>query len=260
MKHPEWAFDENGELWWKAGLSATSKKKKPLGSERRICVYLAATKEVGDTFTTSELRVALETDHEHFQRRLRALRSAVYGWALVSYQDDSSLPPESYRIDRVGWHPSLGPKPKDLQVVSQKSRRLVIERDRSRCVICGVGANEMYPGEPDSAATMTVGHILPQERGGTNDLDNLRTECSRCNETARSDTRSAETADELWASSRNLKLEEKRSLAAWINSGRRARTKLDDVYDRYRMLPPNEKRTFIDFVAQSTRIVIEYPD
>lgn len=251
IKHPEWAYDPNGELWWKAGTYAGSKLKKPRGVERRAAAYLAATKDVGDTFTTKEIRNELGTDHEHAQRRIRALRSPRDGWIIASYQDDSSLPDETYRVDKIGWHPALGPRPKNAQVVSAKTRRHVLERDYSRCRICGVAQGEPYPSEEGSCAVMTVGHIRPQHLGGTNDMDNLQTECARCNEAARADIRSTETHDVVWQSGKSLPLGDKNTLFAWVESGIRTRSKLDEVFDRYRSMSEAERILFRALLEKS---------
>lgn len=47
--------------------------------------------------------------------------------------------------------------------------RRVYGRDGHRCRICG------------STVNLTVDHIIPLARGGTNDLDNLQTLCRSCN-------------------------------------------------------------------------------
>jgi len=48
-------------------------------------------------------------------------------------------------------------------------RRYVLERDRHRCNRCG------------SEKDLTVDHIIPLAKGGSNDLSNFQTLCRRCN-------------------------------------------------------------------------------
>ena len=48
----------------------------------------------------------------------------------------------------------------------------LISRDGARCAICG---KKLTDGE------MTIDHIFPRLLGGSDDLDNLRIVCRRCN-------------------------------------------------------------------------------
>ena len=54
--------------------------------------------------------------------------------------------------------------------VSAHRRKLVMERDEYQCVFCWA--------EDD----LTLDHIIPISRGGTNALDNLQVLCRRCNQ------------------------------------------------------------------------------
>lgn len=56
--------------------------------------------------------------------------------------------------------------------ISLKLRYIIFQRDGSRCRLCGRSSEE---------TTLEVDHIHPVVRGGTNDLDNLRTLCRECN-------------------------------------------------------------------------------
>ena len=51
-------------------------------------------------------------------------------------------------------------------------RQAVYERDNFTCQYCGFHASEKE---------LEIDHIVPVSRGGTNDIDNLRTSCSKCN-------------------------------------------------------------------------------
>lgn len=240
---PPQAYSPDGTIWWHLEFEPGTRRR--FGDEKKIAAYLASTKEVGGVFTTRELREALGSGGEantaeHFQRRIRSLRRASDGWQIASYQDDRSLPSEHYRVDKIGWHPALGPRPKNTQSVSAKTRAIVLDRDGRRCVICGVGAGEPYP-ESGKPAVMTIGHIVPQERGGGGDIDNLQVECAHCNETKRAEGAGIERFDIVWPSVKGLSTAQARRLAEWIAQGRRTRDKLDDVYDRVRRLPAPER-------------------
>ena len=174
--------------WWE--LDTWPGTRKSLGDEPRIAAWLAANKAVGETFTTEELREALghrlsdtsRNDREHFQRRIRELRSVRDGWVFPSVKHDRNVESGNYRLDKIGWHPALGKRPPNPTAVSAKVKREVLERDNYRCFHCGVIAGEPYPHDPEKLAVMTVGHVVPAEFGGPGTASNLRAECAHCNE------------------------------------------------------------------------------
>lgn len=190
---------------------------------------------------------------EHFQRRIRSLRSQRDGWQIASFQDDRTLAAEHYRVDKIGWHPALGPRPTDPQAVSARTRTIVLRRDGSRCQICGVGDGEPYPGQPDSTAVMTVGHVLSREYEGRSDLGNLRAECALCNEQLRSDGAKPESAEEVWKAVRKLSTASVMRLQQWLIAGHRTRDALDEAYDRLRKLAPADRDDLQQRIARMTR-------
>ena len=58
--------------------------------------------------------------------------------------------------------------------VSKETRVLIINRDNQKCRYCGRSR--------DDGIKLTVDHIIPFSRGGTDDLGNLWTLCSDCNQ------------------------------------------------------------------------------
>lgn len=75
----------------------------------------------------------------------------------------------------------LNQKPSNSRkTISAELRLLVYKADGYQCINCGT--NE----------SLTVDHIRPIVRGGTNDLDNLQTMCQPCNS-----TKGAKTMDEF---------------------------------------------------------------
>lgn len=56
----------------------------------------------------------------------------------------------------------------------ENKRRRVYERDGHRCVECGRPESEENP--------LTIDHIIPRSRGGTDAETNLQTMCFRCNQ------------------------------------------------------------------------------
>lgn len=248
-EYPPEAYAPDGVVFWRSHY----------GAELKICAWLAFNRPVGTTFTMRELRAALGSgvanDDEHLNRRLRQLRSRD-GWVIPSNKDDGSIPVGTYRIDVVGWHPGLGTARASNTAISQAVRRRVFERDGRRCRVCNVGSGEEYPGEPGSSAVMTVGHIIAADDGGSSsDLNNLQTECKRCNEPVRQEIRVPKTLREVLPDVRNLKKVEKEKILSWLRAGQRSRDKLDVVYDDARRLSPTERAELI----QKLQVMVSGP-
>lgn len=90
---------------------------------------------------------------------------------MVSIQADFGVTPENMQLP---VEPRAVRRSRRHAPVSAEKRRAVYERDDFTCVYCG-------NGDPFTVSTLTVDHRLPRSRGGTNDLDNLATACSKCN-------------------------------------------------------------------------------
>lgn len=242
IHYPKYAYAPNGMLWWKLDKHPTTNRK--FGAEQKLAAWLACNVGVGETVTMRDLRAALgdvvPNDQEHLNRRLRELRQRDK-WSIPSNKDDGSLPVGTYRVEVIGWHPGLGTPRAKGKGISQSTRRRVFDRDYSRCVVCGVGRAEEYPNEPGSRAALTVGHIIPSDFGGSSaDMDNLRTECKRCNEPVRQEMRAPESLEEILPDVRKLKKAELQKLLTWIQAGQRTRDRVDHVYDRVRRLNSSE--------------------
>lgn len=243
MDYPPEAYAPNGELWWE--LDLTPGTNQAYGVERKLAAWLRFNKEVNDTFTTKEARAALgEPDQpnadEHFQRRIRQLRKHD-GWVIPSRKYDSSLEPEQYRVDRIGWHPGSGQERPKKPFISKSKKRAVFDRDGWACVVCGIRSGEAYPDDPDSHAVLTVGHVLSDDFGGSSDIRNLRTECSHCNEPIRSESGKPESLDEIATAARRLGKADRIRLAHWLIAGRHLRDAAEEIYDRYRRLTPGDQ-------------------
>ncbi len=246
-EYPPEAYAREGRtseyrLWWELTVTPNMPRLE-FGAEQKLSAWLAFNLSEGDTFRISDLRRALGDEivpnqDEHLNRRFRELRKD--GWEVPSNKDDRSLPPGVYRLEAKGWHPALGKRP-PRNTVSQGLARRVKDRDKWRCKPCGIGSGEPYP-DGSGLAVITVGHIRSREAGGSSrDIDNLRAECKQCNEPVRDEMRVPETADELLPDVRRLRKDELRRLAAWLEQGFRGRDRLDDVYDRARMMRPDDQ-------------------
>lgn len=249
-EYPPEAYAEDGVLWWELDTEPGTRRK--FGAERKIAAWLAFNREQGDTFTMRDLREALGTDatpnaDEHLNRRMRRLRSD--GWDITSNAGDKSLPIDAYRVDAMGWHPGQGPRPRS-EAISKRIEREVFERDGYRCVICGIGRDEPYPGKPDSHAVITVGHRRARaHKGSSSDPDNLETQCKPHNETVREEML-PESLDEVRLGLKQLNGAELSKLETWLTQGYRSRDRLDTLHDRARSLSPDERRAVLDEVRK----------
>ena len=241
--YPAEAYAPNGILWWKLRYWPGSTTRE-YGDERKLAAWMAFNVNIGETFTMRDLRTALggdviPNDAEHLNRRLRELRKD--GWSVPSNKDDRNLPVGTYRLETQGWHPGEGKRPA-RNTISQATRRRVLDRDGWRCVVCGVGSGEPYPGEPGTNAVLTAGHRVPNAFGGSSrDINNLQAECKRCNEPVRQELRSPETLEQVLPDVRRLKKSELETLLSWLVAEHRTRNRLDDVYDRARRLSAGEQ-------------------
>lgn len=240
--------------WWKLTITPGTKKQS-FGGEKRIAAYLYFNVNVGGTFTMRQIREALgEKDTpdsaEHLNRRLRNLRAQ--GWRFSSYKDQFGQAVDSYVLQEKGNKLWLGERTK-RSAISAATRRQVFDRDQNRCVICGVGAGEPYPGEPDTAARLTAGHRTADARDGEASPDNLQTECARCNEPVGDTPPNPENLAEVMAVVRKLGAADKAVLAAWLESGYRQRSKVDFAFDRARKLAESEKEQVIEFLVAATK-------
>lgn len=251
--YPPDAYAENGELWWR--LEFHPGKNVIYGAENKIAAWLFFHKPVGSTFTMKELRDALgQVDgpnaDEHLNRRMRKLRQL--DWQLPSAQEVAGLKLGEYKVVTQGWHPGQGSRPKTAGNVGAGVRRAMFERDGYRCVVCGVGRGEEYPDPPPGIAVMTAGHRIAQKLGGSDDLDNLQTECRRCNEQIREEAGLPETFDEVYSEVRSLRRSDKKTLLQWLRSGQRLRSPLDRIYDRARTLSNNERKALVEKLEAAT--------
>ncbi len=62
--------------------------------------------------------------------------------------------------------------------IPKEVRRYVFLRDNYQCKSCGKTANE---------TELTIDHIIPLSKGGSNDISNLQTLCSECNQKKKAD-------------------------------------------------------------------------
>lgn len=241
----------NGVLWWK--LDHWPGTKRRFGGTPKLAAYLYFNVAIGGEFRMRDLRAALGDEAEgpdraeHLNRRLRTLREQ--DWVFDSYMDKAGQDPDVYVLKAKGKRIWLGEKNKRDQP-SNATKRLVFDRDRNTCVICGARAGEPYPGEPETSARLTIGHRIPGARLATANPDSLQTECSRCNETVRDSLPNPETLPEVMAAVSTLGPKVKGELLLWMQSGYRHPSKTDTAYARIRRLPKTDQEVVADYLKE----------
>ncbi|SDM42164.1 hypothetical protein SAMN05660642_02475 [Geodermatophilus siccatus] len=244
LYYPSAAYAQGGVLWWELTVAPGS-HSKPFGDERKLAAYLAFHVGQGGRFTMRSLRSALgatvPNSAEHLNRRLRQLRTRD-GWILQSQRDNAALAHDEYRVEKIGWHPGCGfPRPVDDKP-SDSVRRHVHERDGWMCVVCGIGARELYDDEPGKTARLTLGHRVPGARlGKETTINDLQSECARCNEPMRDELPNPPTLEELMPGIRSMSQGDKRELLRRMELNRRPRTRVDEYYTRVRRLSESER-------------------
>ncbi|TMR91021.1 HNH endonuclease [Nonomuraea basaltis] len=206
-----------------------------LGARIRVALWLHGEIGEGRRFNKQQLRKAIP-DVEQVDRRMRDLRPA--GWVIKTYRDMAALSPDELYLEKVGthvWEP--GQRSAGLRSISGKVRRQVMEHDLHRCVRCGISAGEAYPDDPDSTARLTLGHVNPHKHGSTARLEDLVTECARCNETAQHLTGVQLSPEQIWDRIKELSRKEKQKLLSWMAVGHRSLSDTEQVWSRYRQLP-----------------------
>src|SRR3954470_11194608 len=179
------------------------------GSKERIRRFLRA--NVGEIVTSLHIREAAGAAVSEWARRLRELRDEE-GWPIRSHNDDASLKPGEYRLE------SLPPEKKDVafvRTISAKLRAEVIDRNGFTCQMCGLTPGDIDP-YTGRKVRLHVGHIVDKSLGGRDELSNLRTLCSTCNQGAKNVTAERPTAIWLLSQVRRAAQDEQKAVFDWL--------------------------------------------
>ncbi|MCZ7417511.1 MULTISPECIES: HNH endonuclease [unclassified Streptomyces] len=209
-------------------------------SIRKVAEFIARVGP-GGTFTKLELFDAVP-DVAQADRRMRDLREM--GWRIDNYKVNPNLRPNQYLVVQLGVRIDLGePVPKGARkAITGPKRRRIFERDGHTCQVCGIHAGAAFPDDPERHANLTVGHVIPVSRGGSNDDDNLRAECQRCGDEARDITRNPPTKEEVLAHLSHLGgLKEKRRLYGWMQAGTRTLDDTERLFIEWARLSPVDR-------------------
>lgn len=165
---------------------------------------------VGEVVTTEQIREV--SGIQSSSRRIRELRQ-IYGWEIDSFRSHSDLKPSEYRLAAAPANYKL----KFSTGISSKLRSQVLARNNSICRLCGLAAGEKY--EDGTRVTLQVDHIQPRDAGGSDEMDNLRTLCHRCNEGAKNFlTAPSQTLRQLKGLVRNANRETQEAIYEFLKS------------------------------------------
>lgn len=175
----------------------------------RIKVFLLD--NMGEVVTAKQLQEAAAPVSE-WARRVRELRDEE-GWPISSQHDDHHLKSGQYRL--------TGPPPEKVDVkfargISQKLRAEVLDRNGFTCQSCGLTPGDIDPGT-GRKVRLHVAHIVDKSLGGKDELSNLRTYCSTCNQGAKNITSEKPSAIWLLSQVRRANLDDQQAVREWLN-------------------------------------------
>ena len=177
------------------------------GAKKRLREYLV--RNVGKVIESRTLQ-EVAGGAVQYDRRLRELREDE-GWLIFSHNDDASLKPGQYVLQEL-------PPDKPIKFergISKKLRAEVLDRNGFTCQMCG-----LTPGDIDAGSgrkvRLHIGHIKDKSLGGKQELSNLRTLCSTCNQGAKNVT--GEKPGTIWLLSqiRRAGQDEQRAVLLWL--------------------------------------------
>lgn len=182
---------------------------RKIGSKERIRQFLRT--HLGEVLTSIQLRDAAGTGVSEWARRVRELREDE-GWKILTHNDRSDLKPGEYLLEELPPEVSV----KFARNISAKLRAEVFDRNGFTCQMCGLtpGDNDPYTGRK---VRLHVGHIVDKNLGGKDELSNLRTLCSTCNQGAKNITTEKPTAIWLLSQVRRAGIQEQKAVFEWLS-------------------------------------------
>jgi hypothetical protein len=226
-------------------------EERPESSKVRVARFIASVGE-GNIFTKQEL-IGAVPGVSQADRRMRDLREI--GWKMDNYKDNPRLRPDQYLLVTIGVKVHEGEKPErdaGRKAVTGAKRRRILDRDGNTCQVCFTAGGGEFIDAPGRTARLTIGHIIPVARGGSDEDDNLRTECQRCNEDARDMTSNPPNVEEVKMRVRSIGgRKEKTELFQWMQRGSRTLTDKDKVFTEWARLPfAQRQEVLLDLVDQ----------
>lgn len=205
-------------------------RRSTAGARTRVALWLVAEIAEGGRFTKADLRDAFPAV-EQVDRRMRDLRKE--GWVIATYREDRSLAPDELRLVTVGgpvWED--GYRSRAESALTDKQRQAVFAADGFACVLCGIAAGDVYPDDALQRAKLTVARLRTDGAAA-----GLRTVCSRCHAADKNPEPDPTILDDI----AQLPPDERADLTRWIHAGRRATSRAEVVWHRYRRLGNSQR-------------------
>ncbi len=179
-----------------------------IGSKEKIRRFLLA--NIGRVIESHELQAAADGAGQYC-RRLRELRDEE-GWPILSHNDSAGLKPGQYLLREK---PVIKERPHFARTISAKLRAEVLDRNGFTCQMCGATPGEIDPAT-NRKVRLHIGHIKDKSLGGKDELSNLRTLCSTCNQGAKNITTEKPSALWLLSQVRRAGREEQLTVYEWL--------------------------------------------
>ncbi len=165
----------------------------------------------GEVVTAKQLQDVAAPVSE-WARRVRELRDEE-GWPIASQHDDATLKSGQYKL--------TGPPPEKADVnfvrgISQKLRAEVLDRNGFTCQMCGKTPGDIDP-DTGRKVRLHIGHIVDKKLGGKDELSNLRTLCSTCNQGAKNITLEKPSAIWLLSQVRRATQDDQMKVKEWLD-------------------------------------------
>ncbi len=183
-------------------------ERKP-GSKQRIRQFLIA--HIGEVVTSIQLRDAAGRGVSEWARRVRELRDEE-GWPILTHHDSTEL--------KVGQYILTEPPPeahdtKFARGISSRLRAAARDRNGFTCQMCGLAPGDIDPFT-GRKVRLHVGHIVDKIHGGKDELSNLRTLCSTCNQGAKNITTEKPSTIWLLSQVRRAGQDEQLAVYEWL--------------------------------------------